>query len=86
MSMSRTNAPYVVVRNVEVAKNNGSGPAAGIVAPTVDGYKFVCWCNVATEGDVGAPYVVNADSAETTVWDALGRGSKIQATALYQRI
>lgn len=82
MSVSGTNAPYVVVRKVEVAKNN---PATGITAPAVSGYSFVCWCGVATEGDVGAPYIVNADSAETTVCDALGKGEKIQAVALYQR-
>ncbi|SDR69750.1 hypothetical protein [Parafannyhessea umbonata] len=82
MSMSRTNAPYVVVREVEVAKNK---PATVITAPSVSGYSFVCWCGVATVGDVGAPYIANAYSAETTVWDALGKGEKIQAIALYQR-
>lgn len=82
MSMSRTNAPYVVTRRVEVAKSN---PATVITAPAVSGYRFVCWCGVATVGNVGAPYIANADSAETTVWDALGKGEKIQAVALYQR-
>lgn len=82
MSVSRTNAPYVVTRRVEFAKNK---PATVITAPAVSGYKFVCWCGVATEGDVGAPYIANADSAETTAWDALGKGEKIQAIALYQR-
>lgn len=83
--MKTVNAPYVVTRQVTATKNNGSSLAATITAPAVDGYAFVAWVGVATEGDVGAPYVQKATSETTKVWDSVRRGFSIVATALYQR-
>lgn len=83
--MKTVNAPYVVVRQVTATKNNSSSLAATITAPAVDGYAFVCWAGVATDGDVGAPYVEKATSATTNIWDSARKGAKIVATALYQR-
>lgn len=83
--MKTVNAPYVVTRQVTATKNNGSSLAATITAPAVDGYAFVCWCGVATEGDVGTPYIEKATSTTTNVWDLARKGAKIVATALYQR-
>lgn len=85
MSSTRTNAPYVTTRQVTVAKDNGQSLAATVTAPAVDGYSFVCWCNVATIGDVGTPYIENATSTTTDIWDQACKGAKIEATALYQR-
>lgn len=85
MSTQRTNAPYVTVRQVTATKNNGSPLAATVTAPAVNGYSFVCWCNVATEGDVGTPYIEKATAATTPVWDLAGKGARVVATALYQR-
>lgn len=83
--MKTVNAPYVVVRQVMATKNNGSSLAATITAPAVDGYAFVAWVGVATYGDIGTPYIENATSTTTYVWDQARRGAKIVATALYQR-
>lgn len=83
--MKTVNAPYVVVRQVMATKNNGSSLAATVTAPAIDGYTFVCWCGVATEGDVGTPYIEKATSETTNVWDSARKGANIVATALYQR-
>ena len=83
--MQRTNAPYIHIETVSVAKNNSSSLAATITAPAVDGYIFVCWVGVATEGDVGTPYIEEATSTTTNVWDQARNGAKVVATALYQR-
>lgn len=83
--MQRTNAPYIHIETVSVAKNNDGPLAATITAPDVDGYSFVCWASVATNGDVGTPYIEHAESRKTDVWDAARKGSKIDAVALYQR-
>ena len=83
--MQRTNAPYVLTRQVTATKNNGSSLAATITAPAVDGYAFVAWVGVGTEGDVGTPYIGNATSTTTDVWDQARKGAHIVATALYQR-
>lgn len=83
--MQRTNAPYIHIETVSVAKNNDSTLAATITAPAVDGYAFVAWVGVATEGDVGAPYIEEATSETTDVWDSARKGAHIVATALYQR-
>ena len=85
MSTQRTNAPYVATRQVTATKDNSKSLAATIAAPAVDGYSFVCWCGVATDGDVGTPYIENATSATTNVWDQARKGATIVATALYQR-
>lgn len=84
--MQRTNAPYIHIETVSVAKNNSSSLAATITAPAVDGYIFVCWVGVATEGDVGTPYIEEATSTTTNVWDQARKGANVVATALYQRI
>lgn len=84
MAYERTNAPAVVVHDVWVRKNNGSDLAASITAPTFEGYEFVCWTGVATDGDVGTPYIASYSSASTTVWDRTRRGTNIVATALYR--
>ena len=83
--MKTVNAPYVVARQVTATKDNSRALAATVTAPAVDGYTFVCWCGVATEGDVGTPYVENATSATTNIWDQARKGAHIVATALYQR-
>lgn len=83
--MQRTNSPYVTTRQVTATKNNSSSLAATITAPAVDGYAFVAWVGVATEGDVGAPYIEKATSATTNIWDSVRIGANIVATALYQR-
>lgn len=85
MSTQRTNAPYVTTRQVLVTKNNSSARAATVTAPAVDGYSFVCWCGVATVGDVGTPYIEKATSTTTPVWDQACKGASVVATALYQR-
>lgn len=86
MSATRTNAPYVTTQQVTATKNNGSSLAATITAHAVDGYIFVCWVGVATEGDVGTPYIEEATSTTTNVWDQARKGANVVATALYQRI
>lgn len=83
--MQRTNAPYVTTRQVTATKDNSRSLAAVVTAPAVDGYAFVAWVGVATEGDVGAPYIEKATSETTNVWDRARKGEKIVATALYQR-
>lgn len=85
MSTQRTNAPYVTTRQVTATKDNSRPLAATITAPAVNGYSFVCWCNVATIGDVGTPYIENATSTTTPVWDMACKGANVVATALYQR-
>ena len=85
MSSTRTNAPYVTTRQVTATKDNGSSLAATVTAPAVDGYSFVCWCGVATDGDIGTPYIEQATSTTTNVWDQARKGAKVVATALYQR-
>lgn len=85
MSSTRTNAPYVTTRQVTATKNNSSDLACTVTAPAVDGYSFVCWCGVATDGDVGTPYIEKATSTTTNVWDRARKGAKVVATALYQR-
>ena len=85
MSTQMTNAPYVTVRQVTAPKDNSRPLAATVTAPAVNGYSFVCWCNVATIGDVGTPYIEEATSTTTDVWDQAGKGAEIVATALYQR-
>lgn len=84
MAIARTNAPSVVTREVWATKNNGSALAAKVSAPDVDGYTFVCWVGVATDGDVGTPYVERATKKDTNIWDAAKRGMNVVATALYR--
>lgn len=85
MGVKRTNAPYVLTRDVRARKDNTRSHAATVTAPKVDGYAFVCWVNVATEGDVGTPYIGQATSRTTAVWDLAMKGANVVATALYQR-
>lgn len=85
MSSTRTNVPYVTVRQVTAPKDNSRPLAATVTAPAVNGYSFVCWCNVATIGDVGTPYIEEATSTTTDIWDQACKGAEIVATALYQR-
>ena len=84
MSTNRTNSPAVVTRSVTVT-HSGNPLAAEITAPDVSGYTFVCWTGVATQGNVGTPYIESPDSATTNVWDAAKTpGATIYATALYR--
>ena len=59
-----------------------------IVAPTVSGYTFVTWLNVATSGWIGALEIEDPRNSTTNVWaasmsSATGTQGNILAFALY---
>ena len=57
-----------------------------VTAPTVSGYKFLCWAEVATNGWVGNVYASAPSSAKCNMWNATtgqsGTG-RIDCLALY---
>ena len=62
---------------------------AGITAPKVDGYAFVCWFACVSEGWVGTCYIENPTSAVTRNWYVNQRynsgGGTVGCYALYIR-
>ena len=66
------------------------GSNAQIVAPTVSGYTFLVWLNVATSGWIGAVEIEDPRNSTTRVWAASmstapGTQGNIMAFALYIR-
>lgn len=57
-----------------------------VTAPSVDGYQFLCWAQVATNGWVGSVYPATPNTAACDMWNATsgqsGTGS-IRCLALY---
>lgn len=60
---------------------------AGITAPKVDGYTFVCWFACVSEGWVGTCYIEKPTSAVTRTWYVNQRynsgGGTVGCYALY---
>ena len=55
-----------------------------INAPNVDGYTFVAWIGVASNGFVGSPYIESCVNATTHIFDAnVAGGQSYNAYALY---
>ena len=61
-----------------------------LTAPTITGYKFVCWIHVSTHGWFGSVYPEIGNSQTTNFWlaaspNAPGTNGAIRAWALYVR-
>ena len=66
--------------------NRVYGNSASVTAPTVSGYTFLCWAQVATIGWVGSVYPSDPLSVTSNMWNATtgqsGTG-RIDCLALY---
>lgn len=78
-----------IIKVVDVTNSNpGTAYCLAFTAPTVDGYTFVCWVGVASNGNVGAPYVNGMQYSSIQIWDnyMIGHGiTSYTAWALYRK-
>ena len=63
----------------------GSSGSVAITAPTVAGYRFVCWVASSTQGWVGSTYFELPYSASTRIWRYGSGTGVVKGTALYVR-
>lgn len=52
-----------------------SGNYKSITAPTVAGYTFLCWFNVASSGWLSSLTIENVTNTTTNVWNTITNGS-----------
>ena len=63
-------ANYLVVRNQSGTITRAHGSNSNITAQTVEGYTFLCWLSVVSNGWIGNLYIERQDVASTRVWSA----------------
>lgn len=91
MTATRINPEYALTtRTVSTTIKRTLGERASIAAPSVPGYTFVCWTNIATSGWCGALYAGSGNSPQTYAWlaaatSANGANGDVIATALYAK-
>ena len=76
----------VHARAVTANINKAFGNYVSVTAPSVSGYKFLCWAQVATNGWVGYVYPSAPLSATCNMWNAttgLSGTGRIDCIALY---
>lgn len=78
--------PTVKCQLVQASINKAFGNHVAVNAPTIDGYNFLCWAQVATIGWVGSVYPSAPQSINCDMWNATtgqsGTGT-IDCLALY---
>lgn len=98
MSCTRLNpkvGSQLYVNGVTATIAAGSS-SVDITAPAVQGYTFLCWLDVGTEGWIGNAYIANNSTSSTKVWSnrvgvingspAVVNGSlNVRAFALYTK-
>lgn len=87
--INNTLGDLLVTKRVSVY-TRGDGQAINVVAQEApNGYKFLCWIGVTTNGFVGVGYVSDWDRENTLIWGKTVDGStgdfSLNATALYQK-
>ena len=65
----------ITKRQVQGSINKQRGYSTSITAPTVDGYEFDFWGQIATSGWVSSLYVEYAASTTSNVWNTVTDGS-----------
>lgn len=81
----------LAVANVEITGTMANASRFGdATAPTVSGYKFIGWINVASIGNISALYIASPTTATTAVWCVTtvnaGSNKTVRCTALYQKV
>lgn len=76
-------AKFAVVKAVDATIPAGVGKYVRVAAPSVAGYRFVCWLCATTSGWVGHVYIAYPPSAEQSIWNNSANGGAVQAFALY---
>ena len=77
---------------IRVVEGNISKAKCGNVvmtAPNINGYQFIFWSTVATDGWVSSVYPANPNSQNCKFWNTIDCGSgtgKIRAVAVYTLI
>lgn len=78
----------LIMRTVSVTGNT-RGNMGSVTAPTVNGYEFICWISVFSNGWVGSPYASSPTSKTTPIWsppyDQQGR-LRADCVALYYKL
>ena len=83
--LTKLNAP-LTVRTVTGSIGRTYNSATNIAAPTVNGYTFLCWIGVNSDGWLGSINIANYLSQTTSVWTLATNGSgngNLMAYALY---
>jgi hypothetical protein len=81
----------LAVANIEITGTMANASRFGdVTAPTVSGYKFIAWINVASIGNISALYIASPTTATTAVWCVTtvnaGSNKTVRCTALYQKV
>ena len=74
------------IRVVEGNISKAKGGNVTMTAPNIDGYKFMFWSTVATDGWASSVYPASPTSQTCKFWNTIDQGSgtgKIRAVAVY---
>lgn len=55
--------------------SRSAGNYRSVTAPTIEGYTFLCWFNVASSGWLSSLTIENATNTTTKVWNTITNGS-----------
>lgn len=83
----------MTTRRITVNLPTTGQPRAEISAPSVNGYKFLCWLQPSTVAWVGSVYVTNTELAQSVMWLAINKvgewkvlgDGRVDVSALYIR-
>lgn len=87
--IANSKEPYKIVKAqwTNSPSYNAGAKLQDVTAPTVDGYTFVCWLSVVSNGWVGAPYISAPDLQNTAIWSPTAKpgtsGISLVAYLLY---
>ena len=84
MAVSKApNPTMLAIGNVTGTIKEKNAEHASVTAPTKEGYKFLCWLYVISEGWIGNMYFENPTYTSTNVWVA-DTGLNVDATGTFR--